>query len=63
MFEAEEEELLRAADRQSSQAIELLELELAMAHDHRRRDQMKEDRGYVRAALGLMRHSGGASKG
>jgi GAF domain-containing protein len=63
MFEAEEKELLRTAGQQSSQAIELVELELAVADDHRRRDEMKADGGQVRAALGLMRHSGGASKG
>jgi hypothetical protein len=63
MFEADEEELSRAEDRQISQAIEMRELELAIADDHRRLDQSREDRGYFRAALGLMRHSGGASKG
>jgi hypothetical protein len=60
MFEADEEELLRAADRQSSQAIEFLELELAIADDHRRRDQATAD---VRATLNLMRHSVGAFEG
>jgi hypothetical protein len=51
-----------AEERQAAQAAEVQELERAIADDHRRRDQSRLERGYVRASLGLMRHSVGKSK-
>jgi len=57
-----DQELRSAEERQAAQAAEVQELERAIADDHRRRDQSRLERGYVRASLGLMRHSAGKSK-
>jgi hypothetical protein len=51
-----------AEDRQAAQAAEAQELERVIADDHRRRDQSRLERGYVRASLGLMRHSAGSKE-
>jgi hypothetical protein len=51
------EQRLAAEERARAQEAEVLELERAIAEDHRRRDQIeaRAERGYVRQALGLRR--------
>ena len=56
---ADEDERSAVEERQTEQAAEVQELERAIAEDHRRHDQMREERRYVRAALGLVTSFGG----
>ena len=47
-----------SAEDPHDHAVDVLELELAIADDHRRRDQMNAERGHIRASLGLRRSGG-----
>lgn len=59
---ADEDERWAAEERERERDAEFRSLQLAVAEDHRVRDEMRAERRYVRATLGLVTSLGGASE-
>ena len=59
---ADQDERSAAEERQREQDAEFRALQLAVAEDHRARDQMRAERRDVRATLGLLTSFGGGSE-